>query len=74
MHAAVTRSLVLRARTAGLDPDRILRLTGVPPRSQRRIVHEETMSTLGKPGCRQRPARLCGDQLGRSDGPPHARP
>lgn len=55
MHSAVTRSLVLRARTAGLDPDRIQRLTGVPPRSQRRIVHEETMSTLGKPGFRERP-------------------
>jgi transposase len=46
VHAATARSLVLRARNAGLDPDRIQRLSGVPPRSQRRIVHEEAMSTM----------------------------
>lgn len=32
---------VLRAREAGLDAGTIERLTGVPPRSQRRIVQEE---------------------------------
>jgi transposase len=55
VHSAVTRSLVLRARTAGLDPDRIQRLTGVPPRSQRRIVHEETITTRGIPDFHERP-------------------
>lgn len=54
MHAAAVRSLVLRARNAGLDPDRIQRLSGVPPRSQRRIVHEEAMIAMGEPGFRQK--------------------
>jgi transposase len=55
VHAAAVRSLVLRARNAGLDPARIQRLTGVPPRSQRRIVHEEAISTMGEPGFRDKP-------------------
>jgi transposase len=55
VHSAATRSLLLRARAAGLDPVRIQRLTGVPPRSQRRIVHEETMSTREKPDLRESP-------------------
>jgi hypothetical protein len=54
VHSVTARSLVLRACAAGLDPVRIQRLTGVPPRSQRRFVHEETMSTLGKPDFRER--------------------
>lgn len=55
MHTAAARSLVLRARNAGLDPDRIQRLTGVPPRSQRRIIHEEAMSAMLKTEFRERP-------------------
>ncbi len=55
MHSAAIRSLVLRAQNAGLDPDRIQRLTGVPPRSQRRIVHEEALTTMGEPGFREKP-------------------
>ena len=55
MHAAAVRSLVLRARSAGLDPDRIQRLTGVPPRSQRRIVHEEAFATMEEPEYRDKP-------------------
>jgi len=55
VHAAAARSLVLRARNAGLDPDRIQRLTGVPPRSQRRIAHQEAMSAMGKTTFREKP-------------------
>jgi transposase len=55
VHSVVARSLVLRARSAGLDPDRIQRLTGVPPRSQRRIIHEETMTTRGTPAVHDHP-------------------
>jgi transposase len=49
VHSAATRSLVLRAQSAGFDADRIHRLTGVPPRSQRRIVHEEATSLMSQP-------------------------
>ncbi len=55
MHAATARSLVLRARNAGLDPDRIQRLSGVPPRSQRRLVHEEAMSVMRETEFRENP-------------------
>lgn len=55
MHPATARSLVLRARNAGLDPDRIQRLSGVPPRSQRRIVHEEAIVTMEKTQFREKP-------------------
>lgn len=55
MHTAAARSLVLRARNAGLDPDRIQRLTGVPPRSQRRIVHEEAMAAMVETQFREKP-------------------
>ena len=41
MHSASARYDVIRARQAGLDAERIEALTGVPPRSQRRIAHEE---------------------------------
>lgn len=41
MHSAAVRYDVIRAWEAGLDAQTIQRLTGVPPRSQRRIVHEE---------------------------------
>lgn len=41
MFSAATRYDVIRAREAGLDPAHIERLTGVSPRSQRRIAHEE---------------------------------
>jgi transposase len=55
VHTTTARSLVLRARNAGLDPDRIQRLSGVPPRSQRRIVHEEAMSVMGETQFRENP-------------------
>jgi transposase len=41
VHPAALRYDVIRAREAGLDAAAIQRLTGVPARSQRRIVHEE---------------------------------
>ena len=41
MFSATTRYDVLRALAAGLDARRIEGLTGVPPRSQRRIAEEE---------------------------------
>jgi len=55
VHVAAVRSLVLRARNAGLDPDRIQRLTGVPPRSQRRLVHEEAISHMVEARFRAKP-------------------
>ncbi len=41
MHPAHTRALVLRAYHAGFSAAHIQQLTGVPPRSQRRIFQEE---------------------------------
>lgn len=41
MHSAAVRYDIIRAREAGLDAQAIERLTGVPPRSQRRIACEE---------------------------------
>ena len=41
MHSAAVRYDVIRARQAGLDPGAVQRLTGVPLRSQRRILLEE---------------------------------
>jgi transposase len=41
VHSASARYDVIRARQAGLDAERIEAVTGVPPRSQRRIAHEE---------------------------------
>jgi transposase len=41
VHPAALRYDVIRAREAGLDAAAIQRLTGIPARSQRRIVHEE---------------------------------
>ncbi len=41
LHSTAARYDVIRARVAGLDPAHIERLSGVPPRSQRRIAHEE---------------------------------
>jgi transposase len=55
VHSVATRSLVLRAQTAGLDARRIQRLTGVPPRSQRRLVHEEVIRKMSAPGFRDKP-------------------
>jgi transposase len=55
VHSAATRSLVLRALAAGLDAHRILRLTGVPPRSQRRFVHEEVLRKMSQSAFRDKP-------------------
>jgi transposase len=41
VHSTSQRYDVLRAREQGVRPGEIARLTGVPPRSQRRIAHEE---------------------------------
>jgi transposase len=38
--------MVVRARDAGFDAAQIYRLTGVPPRSQRRFVHEEVSGKM----------------------------
>jgi transposase len=54
VHSPIIRALVLRARQAGLDADRILRLTGVPPRSQRRIAHEEVSGKMDQTPFRER--------------------
>jgi transposase len=54
VHAASVRSEVVRARRAGLDAGRIQRLTGVPPRSQRRIEKEEITVTMSDPPCQRK--------------------
>jgi transposase len=38
-----------------LDADRIQRLTGVPPRSQRRFVQEEVLRKMSQPAFREKP-------------------
>jgi transposase len=48
VHPALTRALVLRAYHAGFAAAQIQRLTGVPPRSQRRLVHEEISGKMLK--------------------------
>jgi len=46
VHPAHTRALVVRAYHAGFSAAQIQRLTGVPPRSQRRLVHEEVSGNM----------------------------
>jgi transposase len=55
VHSTTIRSLVLRAHAAGLDADRIERLSGVPARSQRRIVHKEALRKMSQAECRETP-------------------
>lgn len=52
MHSAAVRYDVIRAWEAGLDARTIQRLTGVPPRSQRRIVQEEIPFGMSDPALR----------------------
>ncbi len=48
MHPAPIRALVVRAYHAGFSAAHIRRLTGVPPRSQRRLVHEEVSGNMAQ--------------------------
>lgn len=52
MHSALARYDVIRARQGGLDAERIEQITGVPPRSQRRMVHEEIPFAMTDPQLR----------------------
>lgn len=49
MFSAATRYDVLRALEAGLSAPQVTRLTGVPPRSQRRIALEEVPFAMSDP-------------------------
>jgi hypothetical protein len=41
VHPVQTRYDVIRARTFGLAPQEVHRVTGVPPRTQSRLIREE---------------------------------
>jgi transposase len=68
MHPPSVRQMVRCARRAGLSAALIQRLTGVPPRSQRRIAQEEDFGTMAAAEFRE-----CPHEFRETDRPASAR-